>query len=145
MFNYGLHEKTLGLRKTLNRGCTGKQKELLLIRLLSVIKFTFASCPEFELELYEKINQAWSCWRPVTSPKGFPCWILPRSRNQVKTAINTIFLCLTCKITHKYALCIFTQKMAWTPVHYHISVSIRTSAKRGHCMRAEQECCLMTD
>ena len=89
----------LGLRKTLSRECTGKQKELLLIRLLSVIKSTFASCPEFELELYEKINQAWSCWRPVTSPKMVPSWILPRRRNQVKTAINTIFLCLTCKIT----------------------------------------------
>ena len=26
---------------------------------------------------------------------------MKRSGNQVKTAINTIFLCLTCKITHK--------------------------------------------
>ena len=26
-----------------------------------------------------------------------------------------------------------------------ISVSIRKSAKRGHCTRAEQECCIMTD
>ena len=29
--------------------------------------------------------------------------------------------------------------------NYHISVSIRKSAKRGHCARAEQECCIMTD
>ena len=29
--------------------------------------------------------------------------------------------------------------------NYHISVSIRKSAKRGHCTRAEQECCIMTD
>ena len=29
--------------------------------------------------------------------------------------------------------------------NYHISVSIRKSAKRGHCMCAEQECCIMTD
>ena len=30
-------------------------------------------------------------------------------------------------------------------LNYHISVSIRKSAKRGHCTRAEQECCIMTD
>ena len=29
-------------------------------------------------------------------------------------------------------------------LNYHISVSIRTSVKRGHCTRAEQECCIMT-
>ena len=30
-----------------------------------------------------------------------PSWILPRIRNQVKTARNGNFLCLTYKITHK--------------------------------------------
>ena len=30
-------------------------------------------------------------------------------------------------------------------LNYHISVSIRKSAKRGHCTRAEQEWCIMTD
>ena len=29
--------------------------------------------------------------------------------------------------------------------NYHTSVSIRKSAKRGHCTLAEQECCIMTD
>ena len=29
--------------------------------------------------------------------------------------------------------------------NYHILVSIRKSAKRGHCTRAEQEYCIMTD
>ena len=29
--------------------------------------------------------------------------------------------------------------------NYHILVSIRKSAKRGHCTRAQQECCIMTD
>ena len=29
--------------------------------------------------------------------------------------------------------------------NYHILVSIRKSAKRDHCTRAEQECCIMTD
>ena len=29
--------------------------------------------------------------------------------------------------------------------NYHISVSIRKSAKRAHCTRAAQECCIMTD
>ena len=38
----------------------------------------------------------------------------------------------------------------WEPLYffilnYHISVSIRKSAKRGHCTNAEQECCIMTD
>ena len=28
---------------------------------------------------------------------------------------------------------------------YHILVSIRKSVKGGHCTRAEQECCIMTD
>ena len=35
------------------------------------------------------------------SPFWLPSWILPRIRNQVKTAINGNFLCWTCKITHK--------------------------------------------
>ena len=29
--------------------------------------------------------------------------------------------------------------------NYHILVSTRQSAERGHCTRAEQECCIMTD
>ena len=29
--------------------------------------------------------------------------------------------------------------------NYHMSVNIRKSAKRGHCTRAGQECCIMTD
>ena len=29
--------------------------------------------------------------------------------------------------------------------NYHISVSIRKSAKCGHCTCGEQECCIMTD
>ena len=30
-------------------------------------------------------------------------------------------------------------------LNHHISVSIRKSAKCGHCTRAEQECCIVTD
>ena len=40
-------------------------------------------------------------WRSSSWP---PSWILPRIRNQVKTAINSNFLCFTWKITHKQAL-----------------------------------------
>ena len=35
-----------------------------------------------------------------------PSWILPRIRKQVETARNGNVLCLTWKITHKWALCI---------------------------------------
>ena len=42
-----------------------------------------------------------------TVVQGWPSsWILTRIRNQVKTASNGIFLCLSCKITHKLAFCI---------------------------------------
>ena len=35
------------------------------------------------------------------SPPWPPSWILQRIRNQIKTAINSNFLCSTCKIIHK--------------------------------------------
>ena len=34
-----------------------------------------------------------------------PSWILPKLRNQVKTARNKFFLCFTSKITHKWTFC----------------------------------------
>ena len=68
------------------------------------------------------------------SPSWPPSWILPRIRNQVKTARNCNFLCLTWKITHKYVVCIvlllllkeveknmyFHSKMAWPPATYDV-------------------------
>ena len=55
----------------------------------------------------------------------------------------------------EYTLRIYSFQLAenvtwWEPLYflilnYHISVSIRKSAKRGHCTRAEQERCIMTD
>ena len=35
------------------------------------------------------------------SPSWPPSWILPRIRNQIKTARNSKFLCFTREITHK--------------------------------------------
>ena len=72
-------------------------------------------------------HQQWSSSWP-------PSWILPRIRNQVKTARNCNFLCLTWKITHKYVVCIvlllllkeveknmyFHSKMAWPPATYDV-------------------------
>ena len=67
------------------------------------------------------------------SPSWPPSWILPRIRNQVRTARNGYFLCLGWKITHKYALCmiyfycwkklkkhVFSPKMAWPPASYDV-------------------------
>ena len=53
------------------------------------------------------------------SPSWPPSWILPRIRNQVKTARNCNFLCLTWKITHKY-VAYFHSKMAWPPATYDV-------------------------
>ena len=76
-------------------------------------------------------HQQWSSSWP-------PSCILPRIRNQVKTARNVEFLCLAWEITHKWALCLilatrftfllkkvgkkhdFHSKMAWTPPTYDV-------------------------
>ena len=46
------------------------------------------------------------CRHQIWSLSWPPSWILSRIRNQVKTARNDTFLCLTRKITHKLVLCI---------------------------------------
>ena len=58
-------------------------------------------------------------WRHQQWP---PSWILPR----IKTAINGNFLCFTCKIIHKKALCIisstsftFIVDRSWNNLHFH--------------------------
>ena len=53
---YALHGKALGMKKTLSHRCTGKHKELLLIKLLRVVKLTVGSCADLGHELYEKIH-----------------------------------------------------------------------------------------
>ena len=68
-------------------------------------------------------HQQWSSSWP-------PSWILPRIRNQVKTARNGNCLCLTCKpwwkITHKLAFCIILSTIftiiverSWENIHFH--------------------------
>ena len=68
-------------------------------------------------------HQQWSSSWP-------PPWILPRIRNQVKTARNNNCLCLTCKqwckITHELAICImlstiftFIFERSWENMHFH--------------------------
>ena len=54
-------------------------------------------------------------------PFWLPSWILPRIRNQVKTAINGNFLCWTCKITHKNKSPSFTfiVERSWKYMHFH--------------------------
>ena len=49
-----------------------------------------------------------------------------KSRNQVKTAINGNFVCLTCKTIHKWALCTisstsftFIVERSWKNMHFH--------------------------
>ena len=71
-------------------------------------------------------------------PSWLPSWILPRIRNQVKTARNGNFLCFKRKITNKKALCMilatmftliversrknmyFHPKLAWPPATYDV-------------------------
>ena len=84
----------------------------------------------------------WRCWRQwrhqQCSPSWPPSWILPRIlRNQVKTAMNGIVLCLTYKkhinkhfaSFHPQALLLllkkvekmhFHSKMAWPPATYDV-------------------------
>ena len=78
-------------------------------------------------------------WRHQQRSPSWPSsWILPRIRNQVKTARNGNVLCFTWKITHKYALCMilatrftfivqiswknryFHSKIAWPPATYDV-------------------------
>ena len=64
------------------------------------------------------------CRHQIWSLSWPPSWILSRIRNQVKTARNDTFLCLTRKITHKLVLCIilstiFKLKEVEKNMHFH--------------------------
>ena len=65
--------------------------------------FTFSGKPWiFLTRSFMGSCAAGGLWRHQQgSPSWPPSWILPRIRNQAKTARNSNFLCFTWKITHK--------------------------------------------
>ena len=63
--------------------------------------FAFSRKPLIFLTRWGIYFGCWRCWSLWYHQQWSPSWILPRIRNQVKTARNGNFLCYTWKITHK--------------------------------------------
>ena len=75
-----------------------KQQSLVFSALFSMFTLTWITEKELERVIENKGDEFRRKKNMEIQSGGEK---MKRSGNQVKTAINTIFLCLTCKITHK--------------------------------------------
>ena len=127
IFNCILCVITLCTWRTWGGGVDGPPSLEFLI-CCSISKRFYLQKRAFDFSLQDEayfmgVGAAGGLWR---HQRWLPSWILPRIRNQVKTARNGDFLCLRWKVTHKQALCrtlatrfTFIVEKSWKNMYFH--------------------------